>query len=605
MAGAGGTHLTGPDDSVSGSRKATDSGRVVGSTSSPEPERLRWSRAGTLLYLAAPISIVVIAASDPLFSLRSLAQYLPTATVDVSYSFLRMSAAYLLSLGFALTYGYYAAAHRNGERVMIPILDILQSVPILGFFPVVVLVLYDLQPAGFGPNLASVILIFTSMSWNMVFGVYESLKTIPSDLREAADTFQLRGWLRFRRLLFPATVNRLVYNSVLSWTGGWFFLVEAEIFTTNGSALPGIGSFLSLSAAHHQGTQFVAGLIVLVAVIAVLDFALWRPLGHWAERFRYDQSPSGEGEITGPAGTSGRFRRAAAYVTRGVRSGVTRISTPLVQLAAITVRPGRSPNPRRQSVIYHLSLGTILVLVWLMLIAIVVAVYTVFSGAILPSVRTQMLQIPFAVGASALRLIVAYAFCLAIALPLAIWMARGPRARRVGLPIVEVVASFPATALFPVIIFELVPVISAEGASILMLMTGMIWYLFFNLLSGIRSIPPDLEEAARSFGLKGRKLLRRVLLPGTFTALVTGSITAFGGGWNTLIVAEYLNVGSSQSLSVLGVGQLIDIGYAEHAAGGYPLMVAALFALIATVIAINELIWKPLYRRAVDRYRYD
>ena len=605
MAGAGGTQLTGRDGSGSRSKDATVSGQVVGSAPSPEPERLRWSRAATLLYLAVPVSIGVIAAFDPLFSLGALGQYLPTATVDVTYSFLRMSAAYLLSLAFALSYGYYAAAHRNGERVMIPVLDILQSVPILGFFPVVVLVLYSLQPAGFGPNLASVILIFTSMSWNMVFGVYESLKTIPSDLRESADTFGLHGWLRFRRLLFPATVNRLVYNSVLSWTGGWFFLVEAEIFTTNGAALPGIGSFLSFAAAAHNGTKFIAGLIVLVAVIAALDFLLWRPLGRRAERFRYDQAPSGEGEVPPPAGTSGRFRRAAAYVTRGVRSGVTRISTPLVQLAAITVRPGRRPNPRRQTVIYHLSLGTILVLVWLMLIAIVVAVYTVFSGTILPSVRTQMLQIPLAVGFSSARLIAAYAICLAISLPLAIWMARGTRARKVGLPIVEVVASFPATALFPVIIFELVPVISAEGASILMLMTGMIWYLFFNLLSGFRSIPPDLEEAARSFGLKGRKLLRRVLVPGTFTALVTGSITAFGGGWNTLIVAEYLNVGSGQSLSLLGVGQLIDLGYAESNNGGYPLMVAALFALIATVIAVNELIWKPLYRRAVERYRYD
>jgi len=606
MAGEGGTRLTGPADLVSRAQNPTNSGVAARSPSPPDPAPLRWSRPATLLYLAIPVSVGLIAASDPAFSLAGFAAYLPTATLDVTYSFLRMSAAYLLSLAFALSYGYYAASHRTGERVMIPILDILQSVPILGFFPVVVLVLYGLQPAGFGPNLASVILIFTSMSWNMVFGVYESLKTVPSDLREAADTFGLRGWLRFRRVLFPATVNRLVYNSVLSWTGGWFFLVEAEIFTTNGAALPGIGSFLSFAASAHNGEKFIAGLVVLVIVIAVLDFVLWRPLGRWAERFRYDQAPSGEGEVvTAPAGTSGRFRRAAAYVTRGVRSGVSRLSTPLVQLAAITVRPSKTPNPRRQSVIYHLSLGTILVLVWLMLIAIAVAVYTVFSGAIVPSVRSQMVQIPFAVGASIVRLVVAYAICLAISLPLAIWMARGARARRVGLPIVEVVASFPATALFPVIIFELVPVISPEGASILMLMTGMIWYLFFNLLSGIRSIPPDLEEAARSFGLKGRKLLRRVLVPGVFTALITGSITAFGGGWNTLIVAEYLNVGSGQSLSVLGIGQMIDIGYAEHATGGYPLMVGALFALIATVIAINELIWKPLYRRAVERYRYD
>jgi len=605
MAGGGWIHLPGQADSLPRAEDPATSETAVGSAPSSDRARLRWSRPATFLYLAVPLSIGVIAASDPGFTAAGLAGYLPTATVDVSYSFLRMSAAYLLSLAFALAYGYYAASHRAGEKVMIPILDILQSVPILGFFPVVVLVLYNLQPSGFGPNLASVILIFTSMSWNMVFGVYESLKTVPSDLREAADTFGLRGWLRFRRLLFPATVNRLVYNSVLSWTGGWFFLVEAEIFTTNGAALPGIGSFLSFAASGHNSEKFIAGLIVLVIVIALLDFALWRPLGHWAERFRYDQSPSGEGESFATPGTSGRFRRAAAYVTRGVRTGVSRLSTPLVQLTAIRVRPNREANARRQSVIYHLSLGTILVLVWLMLIAIIVAVYTVFSGTIVPSVRVQMLQIPFAVGASIIRLVLAYAICLAIAFPLAIILARGPRARRVGLPIVEVVASFPATALFPVIIFEVVPYITPEGASIVMLITGMIWYLFFNLLSGIRSIPPDLEEAARSFGLKGRKFLRRVLVPGVFTALITGSITAFGGGWNTLIVAEYLKVGNGPSLSVLGVGQLIDIGWAESGSGGYPLMVAALFALIASVIVINELIWKPLYRRAVEKYRYD
>src|SRR5208283_1070591 len=362
-----------------------------------------------------------------------------------------------------------------------------------------------------------------------------------------------------------------------------------------------IGSLLSFAASDHNTEQFLAGLIVLVIVIALLDFVLWRPLGHRAEKYRYDQAPSGEGEPIASAAGSGRFRRAASYVTRGVRTGVSRLSTPLVQLAAIRARPTREANARRQSVIYHLSLGTILVLVWLMLIAIIVAVYTVFSGTIVPSVRAQMLQLPEAVGFSIVRLVIAFAICL----PLAILMTRGPQARRLGLPIVEVVASFPATALFPVIIFELVPYISEEGAAILMLMTGMIWYLFFNLLSGIRSIPPDLEEAARSFGLKGRKYLRRVLVPGVFTALITGSITAFGGGWNTLIVAEYLKVGSGPSLSVLGVGQLIDIGYAEHASGGYPLMVSALFALIATVITINELIWKPLYRRAVERYRYD
>jgi NitT/TauT family transport system permease protein len=525
----------------------------------------------------------------------------------VTYSFLRMLAAYALSLAFSLAYGYYAATHRGGERVMIPILDILQSVPILGFFPFAVAVLAAATPGSFlGPNFASVFLIFTSMAWNMVFGVYESLKTLPADLREAADTFGLRGSLLFRRVLFPATVNRLVYNSVLSWTAGWFFLVEAEIFTTNTStALPGIGSYLSFAASAGNGGEFLAGIIILVIVIALLDFAVWRPLGRWAERFRYDQAPSGEaGEGEPTRDREGRIRRATRFVTRGVRTGVSRLSTPLVQLAAITARPGRPASERRRSTVYYVSLGAILVLVWLLLIALTVAIFDVFTSPISASVRHQISLVPAAMGLSILRVAAAYLICLGIALPLAIQVARRPLASRVGLPIIEVVASFPATALFPVIIFVLVPYISPNGAAILMLLTGMMWYLFFNILSGVRSLPPDLVEAAHSYGVSGRQFLRRVLLPGIFPALITGSITAFGGGWNTLIVAEYLHLGSGEQLSVLGIGQLIDIGNGLGSAGN-ALMVTALLTLVVTVVAINEVIWKPLYRRAVTQYRYD
>jgi NitT/TauT family transport system permease protein len=564
------------------------------------------ARRSAALYVAIPLFVAMYAAASGGLSFAGVASYLPTASVDVSYSFLRMGAAYFASLGFALAYGYYAATHRTGERVMIPILDILQSIPILGFFPFALIFFAGLTPGSWpGVNLASVFLIFTSMAWNMVFGVYESLKTLPAELKEVSDTFRLRGLLLFRRVLFPATINRLVYNSVLSWTAGWFFLVEAEIFTTNSSqALPGIGSFLSFAASGHNGQAFLAGIFVLIVLIALLDFAVWRPLGKWAQRFRYDTAPSGEGEVGPASGPAGRFRRVAAYVTRGVRTGVSRISTPLVQLASIT----RAPAPRserRHALISYVEVGAILVLGWLILIAIIVAVYDVFSGPVLPGVWAQIASLPLAMGASALRVTAAYLVCLAVSLPLAMWLARSQRAARFGMPTVEVIASFPATALFPVIIFELIPYLTPEGAAVLMLVTGMMWYLFFNILSGIRALPPDLEEAATSFGVRGWKRFTRVVLPGIFPALITGSITAFGGGWNTLIVAEYLSVSHSQTLSLFGVGRAIDLGYALPGRTGYPLMVAGLLTLVATVVAINELIWKPLYRRAVDKYRVD
>ena len=589
-----------------GTIRPDDPGPPVTGRGTPKPPPLPGAARAAALYIAIPVFATAFAIATVGLSLGDFATYLPTAAVDVFYSFLRMSAAYALSLGFALAYGYYAATRHTGERVMIPLLDILQSVPILGFFPIALVVFASLTPGSWpGVNFASVFLIFTSMAWNMVFGVYESLKTLPAELKEAAATFRLRGILLFRRVLFPATISRLVYNSVLSWTAGWFFLVEAEIFSTNSNqVLPGIGSYLSFAASGHNANEFLAGILILVIVIAILDFAVWRPLSKWAERFRYDTAPSGEGESVPSSDTPGRFGRVTAYVRRGVRTTASRISTPLVQVAAIATRPVRS-SERRRTALSYVGIGTILVVGWLMLIALTVAVYDVFSVPILPGIRVQIEHLPLAMGASTLRVLAAYLICLSISLPLAIFLSRSPRASRFGMPTVEVIASFPATALFPVIIFELIPFISPEGAAVLMLMTGMLWYLFFNVLSGIRGLPPDLDEAGRSFGLKGWKRFTRVVLPGVFPALITGSITAFGGGWNTLIVAEYLSVNPHQTLNLFGIGQAIDLGYALPNHTGYPLMVAALLTLVATVVAINELIWKPLYRKAVEKYRYD
>jgi NitT/TauT family transport system permease protein len=521
---------------------------------------------------------------------HDIASYLPTAAFDLGASFTRMLLAYLLSLGFALTYGYIAATRRSSERVMIPVLDLLQSVPILGFFPVAIVLFVSLTPGSWvGPNMASIFLIFTSMSWNMVFGVYESVKSVPSDLREAALSFGVTGRQRLRQVLLPATVNRLVYNSILSWTAGWYFLVAAEFISNSSSqtVLPGIGSYLIDSV--NNGPALIAGLILLIALIAVLDLGVWRPLGRWAERYRYDQSPSGEPAAlvreTGPT----PFRRAAGFVARSFRTGVTRVGTPFVTLASATVRPiTRKPRPLARQIASNIGLGALFVVLWALLIAIGVEVYVVYTWPILPAARAQLALIPLALAFSFARVVSAYLLSLAIALPLAVYLVHRPRTYKVGLPIVEVIASVPATALFPLFIFGLLPYIGFQGASILMLMTGMLWYLFFNILSGVRAIPPDLDEAARSYGLPKRDYHRKVLLPGIYPALVTGSITAFGGGWNTLVIAELINVGNyapGNSLTVL--------------------MVSALLALVLTVLIVNELLWKPLYRRVVEKYRYD
>lgn len=533
---------------------------------------------------------------------------LPLATLDLLQSFARMLAAYVLALGFALVYGYFAASRRLGERILIPVLDILQSVPILGFFPVAIV--FFVQAAGqgswVGPNLASIFLIFTCMAWNLVFGVYESLKSLPPDLREASESFSVHGWQRVRRVIVPATINRLVYNSILSWTAGWYFLVAAEFISTSAqtTALHGIGSYLLTAAGTGDVDALLAGVTVLVALIALLDVFVWRPLGHWAEKYRYDTTPSGEGEITGGPARTAPLRRAAGFVYRGVVTGVTRISTPLVGLA-LSATPARlrASGPKVGRAGRTVILGGVLILTWLLLIFLVVGTYHVFTGPISPLVRDQFLLLPAALASSFGRLVLAYLLSLAICLPLAIYLVGRPRVYRFGLPLVEIVASVPATALFPLFIFSLFRYIGFQGAAILMLTTGMLWYLFFNLLFGLRAIPPDLREAATSFGLDRRQYYRRLVFPAIIPALLTGSITAFGGGWNTLVIAEYLQYGPTHSFKVLGIGELIDVG--NYEAGGFPLMVAALFTMVIAVVAVNELLWKPLYRRIVDKYRYD
>jgi NitT/TauT family transport system permease protein len=542
---------------------------------------------------------------------------LPQATYYLSFSFVRMLVAYAMSLGFSLVYGYFAATNRAAERVLIPILDILQSVPILGFFPVAIAVFIGIPLIGI--NLASIFLIFTSMAWNMVFGVYESIKSIPGELREASDSFGVKGWQRIRQLLVPATINRLVYNSVLSWTGGWFFLVAAEFIASSRSttALPGIGSYLLYAAGASNGSALVAGLIVLIALITVLDLAVWRPLGRWAEKYRYDTTPSGDADAaTAPVRRmTAPLRRAVTVLARRVRTGFITAGTPLVSLGAYAL--GRGPTRRRSVATLagrYIVLGLLLVFAWYLLITAGVAIYSIYVHPIAHAALVQIRMIPYDLGSSILRLIGAYAISLAISFPLALYLTRRPRAARIGLPLVEIVASVPATAIFPLIVFIVVAHFGTQATSVLLLTTGMIWYLFFNLLSGMRSLPPDLDEAARSFGVKGRPYYRKVLLPAVFPAFITGSITALGGGWNTLIVAEYLSVSKTVQTTTgpvtmahvvyqtPGIGQLIQAGFAENLPAVY---VAALLALVVTVIVVNELLWKPLYRRAVEKYKYD
>lgn len=518
------------------------------------------------------------------------------------YSFLRMGGAYLLALGFSIPYGFTAATNKRAAVVLVPLLDILQSVPILGFFPAAILFFVTATSGSpVGLELAVVFLIFTSMAWNMAFGVYESLTTIPTDIVQAADSFGVAGALRIRRLVFPAMVPRLVYNSVLSWTNGWFFLVASEIFSSSAAQYtrPGLGSFLAITARlpdpGARSAGLAAGLLMLTLVVVLLDVFLWRPLSVSSERFKFEAPAKRERSLISYERlrwlpTFPSLRTAAAAIVAPLRNPLARIS-------------GRFDAAYLRHKKVFTAVRTIDLALFLAILAIVVA--SGLSGLVRvlvfqpPPPGTD--QIPAAAAFSFLRLAAAYGISIAWTLPTAVFIAYRPRLARLATPTLEILASIPATALVPVMIGVAIAVSgSIDLGTILIAALSMQWYLLFNLLAGARALPAPLDEAARSFGLRGGLYWRRVLLPWLFPSFVTGSITAWGAGWNALVVAEYVPQAAGSPSP--GLGLLLNVATFS---GQGELLLLSVLTMVLLVIAMNQLLWRPLYRRASARYRLE
>jgi NitT/TauT family transport system permease protein len=510
------------------------------------------------------------------------------------FSTLRMVGAYLLALVFAIAYGYTAATRRRAAVFLLPLLDILQSIPILGFFPAALIFFvatFHGHPVGI--ELAVVFLIFTSMAWNMAFGVYESLTTIPQDLEAAASAFGLRGWLRFRQLAFPAAIPKLVYNSILSWTNGWFFLVASEIFSAAGTEFrrPGLGAYIALEGREGDVAGIAAGIAVLAAVVLALDIFLWRPLGVWSERFRMDVAAGREvPRVPGPyerfrwIPRFPRARRQAARWVRPVVAGYNRLSSSLERTYAA--------HPRVLREIQRIDVAMFLVILVVAIATGLIGLGQMF-GRPLPDDATRL---PGAAVHSFLRLLAGYAIAVAWTTPVAIVVGESKRGARVLTPLLELFASLPATALLPVIVGASVAIAGSIDDAAQLAAT------LINLIPGIRSIPQDLKDAARSFGIRGVRYWRRVLLPATVPSLLTGSIVAWGAGWNALIVSEFI-VYAGQRYEVLGLGNVLS--RAVFIVQDSDLLILTVLTMVAVVFSMNKLLWRPLIRRANARYRLE
>ena len=561
---------------------------------------------GSLSFLALAAIIALF------FAYRSHAEHLIPHNVPVSLqhlpyyafcSFYRMLAAYVIALIFSIIYGMAAARGGLYERILIPAIDIAQSVPVVGFFPAAVYFFVALAHGSrFGVEMAAVFLIFTSQAWNMALGVYEAVKTIPEDSKDAIESFGGRGWQKFKRLLLPASVPKLVYNSILSWVAGWYFLIACEILTVGPASyrLPGLGSFLWEAAEKGRTFDLAAGLLTLLAIIVLMDMIVWQPLSTWAEKFKYEFAAS-----SGAVQSLGMFDALSGVgpaVTRALRS----ILLPPLRMIGRAI--DALPHGPQLSVEQSKRLAAIVRT--LIISAIVIFTIWALARGMVALIRTlsqpwpsDAKQIPEAIVLSTIRMTLAYAISLAWTVPCALAASENPRFNRILSPVAEIVGSMPATALFPLIVIFVIEVTGGMNlASILLILTGMQWYLLFNLLAGINQVPEDLKEAARAFGLSRVARWRKLILPAVTPSLITGSITAWGGGWNALIVSEYF-VYKDHTYQVLGIGSLLDA--ATYKSGNGVMILLSLLSMIAVVLLLNRLMWRPLYNLATERYRLD
>jgi NitT/TauT family transport system permease protein len=505
-------------------------------------------------------------------------------------SWLRMAAAYVLSLAFALVYAYLAAFNRQAERVLIPILDILQSIPILSFLPIVLVALIALFPhSGLGPNLASVILIFTSQVWNMVFSLYNGFITIPRDLTESARSLGLTRWQRFRLLELPHAMGGLVWNSMMSWAGGWFFLMAAEMYSLGSKSyrLQGLGSFLQTAANKSDWTAEWMGLLTLVAVIVLMDQLVFRPVLAWSEKFKMEMV---EGDSS---------PRSAVLM-------IARRSVLLDRLAEDLWRPflewvDRLTSPRRRTTPHPTVAGLRNLIRTLALAGAVYVLVVAMTGAVhlLAEAVRQIPMVLLATGATLLRVVASLLISVVWTVPLGVAIGLNRRLSAALTPVIQIAASVPATALFPGLVALLLNIHGGlNTAAILLMMLGTQWYILFNVIAGASAIPEDLKEATRLFRLERWATWRTLILPAIFPYLITGLITASGGAWNASIVAEYVSF-RHHHYHVYGVGWLI----AQSSFNGhYPLLLLATATLALAVVTVNRLVWRPLYREASERY---
>lgn len=491
------------------------------------------------------------------------------------FSLCRAGVAYLFSLCFSVVIGYIAAKDRLGEKILVPCLDILQSIPVLGFMPALFLFFLFLFPhTNMGLELTSILMIFTGQTWNMAFCVYHGIRTIPKEKIECATFYHLNRWQQFRSLELPSCSIALVWNSMMGVAGGWFFLMTSEAFTLKNRdfRLPGLGSYMSLAASQGNIPKMLLSIASMILLIIVLDQFLWRPLVIWAQKFRLEETSS--------------ETPSHSWVTRLIKKSVLfKIRLPSISLLI------KKPSCKILPSLIRLFLYSLCILLALSIFVLVKQISLIPATTWISLIKMTALTFSRVLGCLTISTLIAVPLGLAIGL--------SSKASSYLQPIVQIAASFPATLLFPALVwlFYITGVSMSLGTVILML-AGTGWYLLFTTLAGVGAIPSELKEVAKTFKLKQRQKLFSFYIPATAPYIITGMISAAGGAWNASIVAEYINY-KKQVFTVPGIGSSISLA-AQN--GDTPLLIASIICLATFVALINYFVWIKLYHYSEKRF---
>ncbi len=525
---------------------------------------------------------------------RWSAPFVPKAHISLNpiylpkYTFFSMSRgfiAYFISLFFTLTVGYLAAKNRYMEKIIIPALDIFQSVPVLGFLPGLMLALLSLFPhTEIGLELVSIIMIFTGQVWNMTFSFYQSLKSTPKELIEAAKIYNMSKWGIFWNVEVPYSMSGLVWNSMMSMAGGWFFLTVCEAFTLGNQTytIPGIGSYMALAINKGYVAGQIYGIVAMVLMIVFIDVLFWKPIVAWSSKFSLkEESEKDSGSIILDILVN-------SHVTRFFREVLLEKITPLGL--------GRRKKTKSESVDISKKPNTVTDAIFYMFLGIFVAFAVYKFYDLIKAINWKEIKtILLCDGITAMRVYISIFLSVLWALPVGIVIGKNKRISSKLQPVIQILASFPAPLIYPwfVIMFP-----KLNYSSVLLMMLGTQWYILFNVIAGASTVPHVLEEASNMLGIKGVKKMFNLYIPVVFPYLITGIITAAGGAWNASIVAEYMSI-KGKIYQATGIGALIN-NFTDM--GRMHLLAVSIIVMSLSVVLINRLVWRPLQRYAAERF---